>query len=479
MENDAELTGELARLAEVACSDLTDKLAVWRVEKLELAQRLLSDPSSRTMDNFDAVMESPGGMGSDKSWGGKGSAKRMRDDLRAALKHFEPYSLYTEELSSRDSDAAKDLTAMISLTQQAIAVYTAAKRAAGVLDFVDLLDHANRLLAEDPQLCGRLAGQIDQILVDECQDTDALQMDTLWRLAAGSVKPEATPDDGRLFLVGDAKQSIYRFRGAQVEVFQGACQALAPDGPLNLDISFRTHAPGVDFVNRVFEPLMGDYEPIKAHRTERPAAPSVEIVLAARPDGDLVDSAPAASAAQAAVTAAHIRDLVDSRRPIVWDSEAKQYRPAEYADIAILFGRMTNSIEYERQLAALDVPYYVVAGTGFFHQQEIYDVLNALRVVDNPFDDIALVGVLRSSLFGLDDNALMHMAGVCRPPYYACLPSDELASRLPAHMAESLTAAVEMIRRLHACKDAIGVDELIQRILDATGYEATLRTDSR
>jgi len=147
-----------------------------------------------------------------------------------------------------------------------------------------------------------------------------------------------------------------------------------------------------------------------------------------------------------------------------------------WADVVILLGRMTASLPFERELARREVPYYVVAGTGFFNQQEVYDVLNALRAIDNPFDDVAFFGVLRGGMFGLSDDALLRIADAMDPPYLPGLQSAGTAavSDLPPADAAALAAAVDLLTRLHARKDAVGIDALIDEVLAATGYEAVL-----
>jgi len=135
---------------------------------------------------------------------------------------------------------------------------------------------------------------------------------------------------------------------------------------------------------------------------------------------------------------------------------------------------MTHSGQYERELQRRGVPYHVLAGTGFFRQQEVFDVLNALRAIDNPFDDVAFFGVLRSALFGLDDNALMHVAEANRPPYLPSLDPAGLAGALAPEALRALGDACDLLRDLHRRKDALGIGTLLERLLEATGFEATL-----
>ncbi len=485
MDADEDLPRMLAELVGLECTDDGDRLLPLRDELLDAAGWILADRAERTAESFARLDLRLRNYGSDKNWGGdKGAAKAVRDAMKAVMEAFSAYAEFAEDIGEPDRQAAATLAALVELAGEAKAIYEAEKRSRGLLDFTDLLARTAQLLHRAPGVRKALAERIRQLLIDECQDTDAFQVALLTALVVGDGSDTTGPPPaGRLFVVGDAKQSIYRFRGAQVGVFQAMCNRMGPGNTERLDLSFRTHAAGVAFVNDLFGKLMGDaYSPIEAHRTVCPPAPSVEILLAAGADGADVASASDATAAQAAVTAQRIREMLDNRERIVRDAESGDWRPVRPGDIAILFARMTASLAYERELQRCGIPYYVVAGSGFFRRQEVLDVLNALAVVDNAFDDVAFVGVLRSSLFGLDDNAMMHLAQAVEPPYLPALSAAMADGRLDGMLRQPLGAsrleavadAVDLLTTLRCLKDAIGVDEIIQRLLDATGYEATL-----
>ncbi|MCY2927372.1 MAG: hypothetical protein NT031_18435, partial [Planctomycetota bacterium] len=160
----------------------------------------------------------------------------------------------------------------------------------------------------------------------------------------------------------------------------------------------------------------------------------------------------------------------------VWDASASAWRAVRPGDVAVLFGRMTQSLPYERALQARGVPYHVVGGVGFFRQQEVHDLVNALRVIDNPTADLEFFGVLRSSLFGLDDNAL---ASIARHTGRPCLrwlrsPAAALPGDLPDYQQRALRHACGLLGELHARKDAVGIDSLLEDLLADTGYEACM-----
>lgn len=473
LRQDEAIRAKLEAIASGSCSDPGDKLLVYRDEQVAAIREILSAGDFRS-SLFARLDASPGNIGSAKAWGSKEQVKGLRDAARQLVQSVQEFALYAEELGELDSQAAAFLAAMAHLAAEAQKLYAQEKRRRGLMDFDDLLVRTAELLQRRDDVRDTVAKAIRQLLIDEAQDTDALQMAMLERLMLGKAGGRDF-GGGRLFVVGDAKQSIYRFRGAQVEVFQDLCDRLGADRREDLDTSFRTHNEGVQFVNRLFGPLMGGrYDTLKAHRQERPPEPAVEILLAAGTEDGPVTCAEEAVRAQAIATAQRIAEMISNEERRVWDDKAKRWRPVRAGDIAILFSRMTVSAEYERQLAARDVPYYVVAGTGFFQQQEVFDVLNGLRAIENPLDDVALLGALRGSLFGLDDSALMHLAECCQPPYFLSIPKADLSGRLPGGHEAALSHALALLADLRARKDAMAMDELIQELLDATGYEAGL-----
>jgi len=473
MEDDSAIAELDAYISSRPCSNPDDKLLAKREEMMPVVTSILRDAGARTAENLAFVSGfAIGGVGTAGAWGSKEEVRDLRRAMMAIRESFKEYAPYAESLNEMDDRAADALAALTSLAGDAEKRYAADKRRRGLLDFDDLIIAASRLIRSNPSVRRRLAGEIDQLLVDECQDTDAFQLQMLERLVSADENP-----DTQAFVVGDAMQSIYRFRGADVDEFENICSRLGRGNVERLDLSFRTHPAGIAFVNHVFGELMGErYEPITAHRGTSPPHESVEILLADMTEG--IDNAADASAAQAALTAQRIAEMIANEEKLIWDDANGTWRPVQPRDVAILLSRMTDSLEYERQLQKRNVPYYVVAGSGFFKQQEVFDILNALRIIDNPLDDIALFGVLRSSLVGLDDDALMHIAeALGSGPYLDKLTSSDrgdLSDRLSGDQLEALGFAVGLLGRLARRKNAVGIGELIEQLLDETGYEAVL-----
>ncbi|MDP6544134.1 MAG: UvrD-helicase domain-containing protein [Phycisphaerae bacterium] len=473
LDDDSALADLARSITDEPCDDPSDKLAVKRGELMPAINAIIADHAARTPENFAfACNFKVGGVGTKAAWGSKAGAMDLRHRIKHLKELLDAYAPLAETLNEMDQRSAEALVALTSLAGDAGQRYASTKRTRGLLDFSDLIIHASDLIGSNEQVRSQLAGGIDQLLIDECQDTDAFQLQMLAQLVSADDDNPASA-----FVVGDAKQSIYRFRGADVKEFDNTCNHLGRGQSESLDLSFRTHQGGVAFINSLFAPLMGDrYEEITAHRSEIPPHESVEILLADRETP--INNADEASAAQAELTAQRIAEMISGGERLVWDSSGECWRAVQARDVAILLSRMTHSLEYERQLQKHNVPYYVVAGTGFFKQQEIFDILNALRIIDNPLDDIALFGVLRSSLVGLDDNALMHIAeALAGGPYLTKLASSsetDLADRLTGDQLAALQFAVAMIQRLAKRKNAIAIDELLEQLLDETGYLAML-----
>jgi len=464
LAGDEGFRAELQALAEAPCTAPGDRLDAYRRERLAVVRRVLDDPDAVPAEDLQCLSESPGNLGSPAAWGGREALKQYRQRLKAFLEKVAE-AARIETPGEKDAEAAGFLATLTRLACAAEDVYARAKRSAGLLDFDDLIVLTARLLREDAGVRRELRARLSQLLVDECQDTDAHQLQMLWHLLADGRRPPP----GRLFIVGDPKQSIYRFRGAQAEVFEDLCRRFG-SRRIPLEQTFRVHAAGAAFVNHVFTRLMPRYEPIISARSERPPGPSVEILLA---EVDAGAGADEVVGAQADLVAQRAEEMI-GREKLVWDRREGSWRPVRPGDIAVLFARMTRSLEFERAFEERELPYYVVAGTGFFRQQEVYDMLNLLRVVDNPLDDVALAGVLRSGLFGLDDNVLLHLAFVARPPYFPSLTSPALLERLDRARGEQVRFAAGLLGRLHRCKDALGPAGVVERALEETGYAAAL-----
>jgi len=356
---------------------------------------------------------------------------------------------------------------------RAIEAYEAAKRERSALDFEDLQTRTRDLLTSNPRVLERCRTRFRAILVDELQDTNLLQFEIVDLLTSGprGRRKEAPLRPGALFGVGDPKQSIYRFRGAEVEVFQKATGRVPPAGRRGLTESFRLHPGTAALVNHLFGRLMGQaYEPIEGrHRqVNHDVAELIHVVDPDEPKGFRADRG---HTEEARALAARIEEIVRTGGVNVWDDDREAARPARYGDIAILLRRTTHLHVYEEALQRRGVPYYVVAGRGFYKQQEVLDVIHVLRVLDDPADDLHLAGVLRSPLFAVSDEGLYRLSRL-GPSLRASLPAAAEAEAVHEEDRRGLARAARLLPEWTAEKDRLGLAALVDRVVFESGYAA-------
>ncbi|MFW6437403.1 MAG: UvrD-helicase domain-containing protein, partial [Armatimonadota bacterium] len=304
---------------------------------------------------------------------------------------------------------------------------------------------------------------------------------------------------GGLFVVGDAKQSIYGFRNADVTVFNRTARDFIADeaaGPIPLETTRRSRPSLVAFFNALFArpEVMGrevgadyeaHYQPVNAYRAHHPMTAEAELVLIPKDElGDAPEDGGEAEDVgirvarqrEAEVLAARIREIVDSGEPTVCDRETGKVRPPTWRDFGVLFQATTDVGVYEYALRRAGVPFYTVAGRGFYNRQEIRDCLSLLQVVENTSNEVALAGVLRSPMFGLSDDTIFFLTREHVPLMTAIERAVGGEHCVQAHISdeqlERLTRAEETIRRLRGMRDRVGISELIERMLTETGFGA-------
>ena len=333
------------------------------------------------------------------------------------------------------------------------------------LDFDDL-ENGALLLLRQPAIRARWQSELDALLVDEFQDTNARQREIVEALVG---------EPGRLFLVGDARQSIYRFRRADVTVFRDVQdKASASDGlVLDLDITYRAHerllAATGDLLGKVMgtqpdpaRPYYVPFSPLNADRKIAPeylSEPHVEFILGTG------DNSGEARPMAARALAVRLLELKSTGQIRSWD------------EVALLFRASTGFADYEDAFEGASIPFVTVAGRGFYERPEIRDVLNLLRALADPADDLAMAGLLRSPAFGLSDAALypLRVQNEKKLPYWVALRGD-LSMLSVGDQANALRAR-QTLETLLPLVDRIPVAELLKRLIDTTHYRAILATD--
>jgi ATP-dependent exoDNAse (exonuclease V) beta subunit len=360
----------------------------------------------------------------------------------------------------------------------------AERRRSGRLEFHDLLV-LSRSMLRDPQhgweVRRRLRARYTRLLLDEFQDTDPIQCDLAALLASDDPHArdrrwdDIAVDPGRLFVVGDPKQSIYRFRRADIAAFLRARSAFGAV-PLHLTRNFRTTRQAIEFVNHVFRDLIvaepesqPEYVALVPDRGDAPPNPRCpagiepEAVLLGvephddEPRADALREREAADVA-AAVTAALAEGWSVSHRDPGTDEEV--WEPCRLGDIAILLPARTSLGHLEDALDAAGVPYRAETSSLVYGTREIRDLLLVLQAVDDPTDELSLVSALRSPLLGCGDDDLYTFRAEHggRWNHQAPLPD----SLPPDHPVG------EAVRALAAWHDArlwLGPSELLDRIV--------------
>ena len=267
----------------------------------------------------------------------------------------------------------------------------------------------------------KLKNEFRTILVDEFQDTDPVQYEIVLFLseALGHYNKDARKvilEPGKLFIVGDPKQSIYAFRRADIEAYEEVIkQVCGQDETLKLRENFRSHSGIIEVVNQLFDGriiveqpgLQPCYIPIHANRLKKHPSQKVEIVLVSDKEGEEL-KADEARVAEAEWIARWIIKHVNNEA--IEDKFAENgLRKLKYRDVALLLRALTQVRPYVEALKRYGIPYIVEGEKYFYTTQEILDFMNLLRAIENPHDTIALVGVLRSPIVGLTDREIYEL----------------------------------------------------------------------
>ena len=335
----------------------------------------------------------------------------------------------------------------------------------GTLTFDDLIRVARDLVVENAAVCARLRKRYRCLLIDEFQDTDPWQFD----LALGFATDPKTgrPEPGRLFLVGDPKQSIYRFRKADIAIYNRARTAVEASGEdIALLASRRSAGPIVEWVNRVFGELFDAshpdvspaYQAMVALRKDAPAGPPVAVLGGKTESGaDELRQIEARHIAQTCAEAIRASWQVADR-----GEGPGRTRRATYGDIAVLVRTRSLVPDLERAFEAAGIPSRVDSGSLVFQTQEVRDLINLLTAIDSPADVVAVVAALRSPGLGCADTDLAkHRLGGGSFNY--------LRGQAPEG---PVTDAMKRLRGFHEAATGMALAELVEAILAETGMLA-------
>jgi ATP-dependent helicase/nuclease subunit A len=373
-------------------------------------------------------------------------AKKIRDVVKKIVNDLkEKYFIRTPtRLLDEIKLMAPAMHTLIDLVIDFGRRYETVKIDRGIVDFSDLEHYALRILSIDidgkilpSDIAIEYRKRFSEVLVDEYQDTNLLQETIVNLVKNGDEK------DGNLFMVGDVKQSIYGFRLAEPNLFLGKYKNFTTTGEesglkIDLNANFRSRKEVLDSTNFIFSQVMGarvgdiDYDEAAAlkYGAQYPVkeVPAELTVLYEDDEADTVENDPGeqsikSSQAEARFISKRINELMASGAEVT-DAFSDKKRPLEYRDIVILMRSMTWSAEFVEEFKLAGIPIHANLSRGYFEALEVMIMLNTLRVIDNPYQDIPLASVLRSPFIGLTENELAKIRLADKnAPFYEALKS--------------------------------------------------------
>ncbi len=496
-DRDAAIDDAVARITELGrLAARAENKTDWAAQSIAEVERVASEIERREAvrgRDHDGLEEELRSLARQKFWGWKGKGKWFapglaRDDV---LRQRQATKDALDALLERcDADLAaclrEDLRPLVS-------AYEALKRRAGKLDFLDLLLVTRNLVRDDASVRRELQVRYTHILVDEFQDTDPLQAEILLLLASDD--PDETDHNraravaGKLFVVGDPKQSIYRFRRADVALYESIKKRLIAQGAtlLHLTTSFRS-APSIQAaVNAAFAPKMksnpegsqAEYVALAPFRTDPEGRPTVVALPVPRPYSDYGRIAGfAVDRSLPDAVGAFVDWLLTESGWSVTERERPGERvPLQARHVCLLTRRFVTgktdvTRDYVRALEARRIPHVLVGGRSFFSREEVTALKNALSAIEWPDDELSVFATLRGPFFALGDDALLlyrHRALQKHRGLHPLLPLE--TAELDA-LTAPIADALAILRRLHHARNKVPIADTVARFLDETRAHA-------
>ncbi|MCD8914344.1 helicase-exonuclease AddAB subunit AddA [Staphylococcus simulans] len=375
------------------------------------------------------------------------SAKGYYDDYKAAVQKVqqEYFSRSAEDLKTDMQRLAPRVKVLANITQDVINKFGEKKRSRNILDFSDYEHFALKILMDETghptELAQHYRDRFDEILVDEYQDTNRVQEQILSCIKRGD------ETNGNLFMVGDVKQSIYKFRQADPSLFIEKYNRFLADGStgMRIDLSqnFRSRPEVLSTTNYIFKHMMDEsvgeivYDEAAqlyfgAPFDEQPHPLHLNVLVE--------DEASELTGTQqeAEYIANQVETILNHHE--VYDTKTKTYRKPTYKDIVILERAYSHARELQQAFKDRDIPFHVNSKEGYFEQTEVRLVLSFLRTVDNPLQDIYLVGLMRSVIYQFTEDELAHIRILS--------PNDDYFYQSIQHYIQHESADAKLVEKL-------------------------------
>ena len=413
-----------------------------------------------------------------------GQSKDARDLFKKRLtKLEEKYFVYSNETHARHfSESIETVNALSHLVLKFHERFTKAKRERQLLDFSDLEWNTLALLVEDDQpteVAVDIYQQFKEIMIDEYQDTNSMQECIISSIA--KVKNPEIP----IFMVGDVKQSIYRFRLAEPSIFQGKYQRFAKDqtvgNKIDLMKNYRSHQQVIDATNFIFKQLMdepvGEIEYDEAAMLKLGVDQEVNDAFN-QSEIHLLDKKQFEEEGDTDLNAIEIEAHHIARLILQWIASDQQiydrkkgvHRSITYQDIVILMRSLSSVAIFQDVFRMYQIPLFTEQTTDLFDSIEIINLISCLKVIDNPYQDIPLVGLMRSPMFFFTERELSLIKVATKAQsfyelvrYYQAYGEDE-------GLKEKVTAFVQTIERWRFESKTTSLSQLITRIYEQTLY---------
>ena len=422
----------------------------------------------------------------------KEQAKKIRDIMKKNIKKIidEMFSYNSEEAYESIYEMYEILKIMKNLIIDFKNKFSKSKKERNIIDFNDIEHMALEILVKKDgkqiiptEVCKKYQEKFEEIAIDEYQDSNLVQEYILNSISRNN----------NIFMVGDVKQSIYRFRQARPELFLEKYnkykQKNEKEESENLKIklfkNFRSRKTILDITNLIFENIMSkefgdidyneqEYLNYGANYAEGKEEPKTQIYMLDMQDGDELeeeseDKFIEKEEIEAKFVAKKIREIVDSKE-LVWDKKQNKYREVMYKDIVVLL-RSTSVLApiYEKEIMSLNIPVFSDTSSQYLDSIEISTIMSLLKIIDNPMQDIPLVTVLRSPIFNFSDNELVEIR-LCdkKSQFYVALRKSlvQVNDRLKSKIEDFLNK-IEEFKQYEKEKP---LNEFIWKIYIETGY---------
>jgi ATP-dependent exoDNAse (exonuclease V) beta subunit len=414
----------------------------------------------------------PFNVGSKGNWSPDTNCDRVKDIYRELREVRTP--------ALRDALRTEALCNMLIHVECFVLAYADQRRQEGNADFQDLLIRSRDLVRDNPVVREHFRRRSTHVLVDEFQDTDPIQAELIaWISAPPGAEGDwrnVVPEPGSLFVVGDPKQSIYRFRGADIAAYDAVKRGPLAGRLERLEQNFRSTKSVLGWVNELFDRVFVEKPGIQPanthliaedttidHELERSA---IVVVHSLGEWAKTDDSTEAMRAEESSLLARTIWRAVEEEHWPVRDRRADDaVRPARWRDVAILLPSRTRVELLEAALQRHGVPYRLEGGRGFYARQEVRDLISLLEAIDDPADSIAIVAALRSLAFGCSDDDLLLWR----------VANERFDYRWIKDGPASVREALEVMADLHRAQRSFSLGDLVRMAVERSGLvEAAL-----